>query len=260
MKRPKILITNDDGIHAPGIHHLHKSLIDYADLYIVAPETEQSGRSLSVSVFSSLHVKKVENWLKTPAWSVSGTPADCVKIALSLLLREKPDFIVSGINSGTNAGRTLLYSGTVGGVIEGILRGIPGIAFSSYEFEETEYQAFERYIPTFVDYALKHPLPQGTFLNVNFPSKKMVPQGIKLTRQGRQYWLEDPLDENHESVYLLDARLKAFEEHEDSDIYWLDRGYIAAVPVHVDELTDKAYLAHAKAHFEAFSCEKHPSF
>ena len=257
--RPKILITNDDSIHAPGIKYLWKALKEYADLTIVAPKTEQSGVGLGITITTALHIQKISWGEETPAWSVSGTPADCIKIAASVLLENPPDLIVSGINRGTNSGRNVLYSGTIGGVIEGILRGIPGIAFSSYDFHNTEYAAFVPYIPNIVDFTLKNPLPTGTLLNVNFPSqeKKTEINGIKLTRQGKQYWLEDPLC-YHEalSTYKLGAKLKSFEEADDSDIYWLDRGYIACVPVHVDELTDWRYINAEKIQFEQLFSEK----
>lgn len=252
-KKPKILITNDDGIHAVGIKYLWRALKDYADLTIVAPKSEQSGVGLGITIRSALHIEKFLWEDDLPAWSVSGTPADCVKIASSVLLTSPPDFIVSGINRGTNAGRNVLYSGTIGGVIEGTLRGVPGIAFSSFDMHNTEYAAFTSHIPDIVDFIRSNPLPKGTLLNVNFPSMDKVTEqtSIKLTRQGKQYWLEDPLC-YHEalSTYTMRAKLATFDEADDSDIYWLDRGYISCVPVHVDELTDWRYITSHKEVFD----------
>ena len=124
-KNFRILIINDDGIHAPGLIHLWKALVDLADVTIIAPAIEQSGVGLGITLRSPLHIESVA-WNKgTPAWKISGTPADCVKMALSVILKTPPDLIVSGINRGSNSGRNVLYSGTVGGVIEGVLRNIP---------------------------------------------------------------------------------------------------------------------------------------
>jgi len=260
-KKPKILITNDDGISAPGIRHLWRALAAHADLTIVAPMTEQSGMSLAVTLRTPLRITPVAWPEGTPAWSVNGTPVDCVKMALTVL-KATPDLIVSGINRGTNSGRTVLYSGTVGGVIEGILRGVPGVAFSSYDFDEPEFAAFEPFIPTIVNLMMRRPLPTGSMLNVSFPGKEKTAQpdgrhvigGIKLTRQGRQYWIEDPEAVHYDAsaqVYTFGAKLQEFVEHEESDIFWLSQGYVTCVPVHVDELTDWRYLESQKAHFEA---------
>lgn len=264
--KPKILITNDDGIEAAGIKHLSHAICEFGDLLTVAPATNKSGVGLGVSLHATLHIKQVSN----AAWSVTGTPADCVKMALSVILENPPDLIVSGINRGHNAGRNVLYSGTIGGVIEGILRGIPGIAFSSYDFaDEPDYALYEPWAAEICKFVLQHPLPAGTILNVNFPSSRAhlrkdgntEPHGVKLTRQGKQYAMEDlRLLQSYESQahsYFVDARLVTFEEEPDSDIYWLERGYITCVPIHVDELTDWRYIKSHREHFEAsLNCNK----
>lgn len=256
--KPKILITNDDSIDAPGIKHLWDALSDFGELSLVAPATNKSGVGLSISLHSTLHI----NQRDTSSWSVSGTPTDCVKMALSVILESPPDLIVSGINQGHNAGRNVLYSGTIGGVIEGILRGIPGIAFSSYDYiPEPDYLTHLPWVAKICSFVLEHPLPAGTMLNVNFPSTWLkfrkdgatTPQGIKLTRQGKQYAMEDfrHVGGQHPiSSYFLNGKLVDFEENPDSDIYWLERGYITCVPIHVDELTDWNYIKAKKAHFE----------
>ena len=131
MKQPFILITNDDGIYAPGIQYLWKSLHGKYRLAIAAPLTEKSGMSMAITMTRPLQIKEIPWKDSSLAWGINGTTADCVKLALSVILEQKPDLIVSGINCGSNSGRNILYSGTIGGVIEGALRGIPGIAFSS---------------------------------------------------------------------------------------------------------------------------------
>ena len=262
LKRPRILITNDDGISAPGIHHLWETLQPFADLFIVAPSCQQSGVGLSASWRSTLEIKEIQ-WETCPAWSVSGTPADCVKLALSILLPSPPDLIVSGINSGSNAGKNVLYSGTVASVIEGVFQGIPGIAFSSYDMNKTEYDIFKPFISPIVEYVIAHPLPQGTILNVNFPSisclqERQIP-GIKLTRQGKGYWMEKPEKVSLESsamLYKLGEKLVECQEHEESDIHWLKQGFITCVPIHVEELTDSRFVTAKKEHFEQFLAKR----
>lgn len=253
-KRPKILITNDDGIFAPGIRHLWNSLKEVADTTIVAPASEQSAVGLSITLRNPLRLHQIEWPGQTNAWSITGTPADCIKMGLKVVLDSKPDLIVSGINRGSNAGRNILYSGTVGGTIEGILQGIPGIAFSCLDYFDTNYKKVESYIPKIVEYILSNPLPTGTLLNVNFPANHHEIQGCKLTRQGKEFWADDPHERSHpaegHTYYWLGAKLQQFDEHEDSDISWLSKGYVAAVPVHVNELTDLTHWQKAKDHFE----------
>lgn len=252
-KKPNILITNDDGIHAPGIKHLWQALKDHANLTVIAPSTEQSAVALSITIRHPLHIRKIHGFETTPAWEVSGTPADCIKMALSVIMENPPDLVVSGINRGSNAGRNVLYSGTVAGVIEAALRKLPGIAFSCYRNSAPDYAAVEKYIPSIVNHVLCHGLPQGTLLNVNFPEE--TAKGFKMTRQGKELWIESPDQRNHpvegHSYYWMGAKLLKFEEHEESDITWLSNGYVTAVPLHVSELTDLDHLKEHKENFEA---------
>ena len=249
--QPLILITNDDGIEAPGIHHLWKALHGKYRLAIVAPSDQRSVSGLSLSAHSKLYLNKVEWHGETAAWSLTGTPADCVKMALNML-GEVPALIVSGINQGSNAGRNVLYSGTVGGVIEGTLRGIPGIAFSCRDYDKPHYDIAEQFIPSIVSYVFQYPLPVGTLLNVNFPDgPEPMPKGFKLTRQGLDYWF--PHAHEHSAGEYLYSVLEEqqFEEHPESDISWLGQGYVTAVPIHVNELTDHTHLEVSRSHFEA---------
>ena len=255
MTKPRILITNDDGIYAPGIKFLWQALKDIAEVVVVAPVSEKSGSGVAITFHSPLKIEKV-NWdSNTLVWAVNGTPADCVKLGLNILFKKKPDLIVSGINKGSNAGRNVLYSGTVGGAIEGVLQGIPAIAFSCLDYLDPEYKIAEKHIPTIVNYALKDALPSGTLLNVNFPRKEVnYIRGIKLTRQGREFWTENLITRQHpaegDDYYWLDLKRAQFDEEEDCDISWLQQGYIAAVPIHIDQLTDHQYLLEKKASFE----------
>lgn len=254
-KNLNILITNDDGIHAPGIQHLWKALAPHVNLSIVAPETEQSATGLSITTSRPLLTKRHDWGSCTAAWSVSGTPADCVKLGLSAILNHKPHLIVSGINRGSNAGRNILYSGTVGAAIEGVLQGIPSIAFSCYDFYDTDYSRVEKYLLPILFHVVEHPLPKGTLLNVNFPKKSIGSiAGFKMTRQGKERWKESPDKRIHpvekEAYFWLGAELSVHEEEEDCDISWLSKGYVAAVPIHVGELTDHDHVMTYRDQFE----------
>lgn len=254
--KPKILITNDDGINAPGIKALWNALKDWCDVTVVAPREEQSAAALSITVRTPIRMEKYL-WEDKMAWSVTGTPADSVKMALSVLLEDKPDLIVSGINRGSNAGKTILYSGTVSAVIEGALRDIPGIAFSCWDYNNPDYELAAPHIADIVRYTLEHPLPQGTLLNVNFPEKALAPyKGHKFCRQGKGYWKEKPDSRFHpaegHAYWWLGIEHADFEEEIDSDIRQLQEGWITAVPVYVAELTHLAHFHEKKPHFESY--------
>jgi 5'-nucleotidase len=251
-KRPHILITNDDGIDAPGIRHLWQSLVEHFDLTIVAPLHEKSGAGLGITMRDPLHIQQVV-WDKgTRAWKISGTPADCIRLGMSVLLEHKPDLIVSGINRGSNAGRNVLYSGTVGGTIEGVLRNVPGIAFSCEDYYSPKFERTEKFIAPIVQYVFDHPLPHGTLLNVNFPSTDKI-RGVKLASQGLGYWIEDPDKRVHPEgslYYWLGGKWHHHDEHPESDISLLKEGYVAAVPIHVHQLTDKEMFSKSQKHFD----------
>jgi 5'-nucleotidase len=250
--KPRILITNDDGISAPGLIYLYQAVMDFADVSIIAPALEQSGTGLGITIRDPLLIETVKWEKETPAWKVSGTPADCVRMGLSVILKHKPDLIISGINRGANSGRNVLYSGTVGGVIEGVLRGVPGIAFSCCDFMAPSYDKTVGHILSIVQHLLKYPLPKGTLLNVNFPETDVV-KGIKMARQGFGYWIEDPEERLHpegHNYYWMGGKWNEQEEHEESDVALLNAGYAAAVPIHVHEMTDHVFLNEHKATFD----------
>ncbi|MCP5470167.1 MAG: 5'/3'-nucleotidase SurE [Chlamydiales bacterium] len=256
--RPHLLLTNDDGIEALGLSTLWKALhaADFADISIVAPAKEQSGTGVSITWNRPLHIQEVEWAGNTQAWSVEGSPADCVKLGARVILDRKPDLVVSGINAGSNAGRNVLHSGTAGAVIEGLLRGVPGVALSCEDGDNPNYHVAELYIASIVRYVLDNPLPDGTFLNVNFPhaAQERV-KGFRLTRQGRGRWAEDPkLHANHEkgASWWLGGKPQELDEDPDCDIAWMRQGYVAAAPIHIHELTDRRELRERKAHFEEY--------
>ncbi len=251
MARPFILITNDDGIQAPGIRHLWEAVQEHADIAIIAPHTEKSGCGLGITWTKPLNVRPIQWEGNTPAWSVTGTPADCVKMGVSIILDRRPDLVLSGINNGSNAGRTVLYSGTVGGVIEAAFKNIPGIAFSFADGQGPSLAVTKKYISPLVMHVLKNPLPQGTFLNVNFPQnadQRIV--GMRMAKQGLGHFVEEPDRRIHpEGVpyYWLGGKWSSCEEEPESDVALMQQGFIAVVPIHVNQLTDQAAFKQHKA-------------
>lgn len=253
--RPHILITNDDGIDAPGIKCLWRALSPFANITVIAPASEQSAVGLSITTRTPLKITHLSWEDNVKVWSISGTPADCIKLGLHAIVDTVPDLIASGINRGTNAGRNILYSGTVGAAIEGVMHNIPSIAFSCCDFDDPDYHAASLHIPGIVHYVLEHHLAAGTLLNVNFPLKTISKiKGFKLTRQGKEMWVENPDKRSHpfegHEYYWLGAKLLECPEEDESDVVWLRKGYITAVPVHIGELTDHRHLEAHKKHFE----------
>lgn len=254
QKKPKILLTNDDGIFAPGLHSLWEALVGYADITIIAPDDDASGSGVGITLKNPLRIKEVP-WEKgTSAWKVDGKPADCVKLALGALLTEKPDLIVSGINHGSNSGRTVFYSGTVGGVIEGALRRIPGIAFSYDDASVPDYQLVKKYVLSIVQHAMENSLPFGTILNVNFPESTKPLKGIKFARQGLGYWIDNPDKRTHPNenspYFWLGGKWEPHDEPADSDVLLLQQGFITVVPIRVDEMTHYGLIEDHRKTFE----------
>lgn len=252
-KRPKILLVNDDGIHAPGLRHLWEILHPHADLTVVAPASEKSGAGMSITMYNPLHVQEFDWGEGTRACSVSGTPADCVKLALGELLDEPPDFVFSGINKGTNHGRNVFYSGTVGGAIEATLRNIPSVALSCWSVRDTDYTIANEVILPILRFLQRSPLPAGTLLNVNLPPSAPI-QGLRLARQGNSYWKETPHRRQHPEgfdYYWLGGVHSDHPEHEESDVHLLQQGYATAVPLRVTELTCHTTLETHRDHFNS---------
>ena len=253
MKKPHILITNDDGVDSKGIRYLWEAISSFADVTIVAPSEERSGSGTSFNYLTPIRVDKEEWKDGTKVWRVHGSPTDCVKLGLSSFVDNQPDLVLSGINFGTNAGRTAIYSGTVGGVIEAVMRNIKGVAFSCCQ-EEGEINHVKKYIEPVVRHALDITFPHGTLLNVNFPCHEEEGfRGFRLARQGRGYWVDRPKQVEHPEgllSYSLGGRWANYPEHEESDVSLLREGFITAVPIHVSELTDHSHLEEHRSTFE----------
>lgn len=251
-RKLQLLLTNDDGIQAPGLYHLWRGVKDWADVVIVAPSEQQSGKGLSITIFHPIHTAEVSWEEEVKAYQVNGTPADCVKLALSAL-GYTPDLILSGINAGENTGRNVLYSGTVGAVIEGTLKGIPGIGFSLSSVSCKEFDWIIPHIRPIVEHTLEHPLPPGSLLNVNFPSTSDSFRGYRYARQGRSFHREDPtsqLDPHGRQYHWMGVQFLDEEEHPESDVKLVKEGFITAAPLHVADLTDLQHFEEKAKHFE----------
>lgn len=251
-----ILLVNDDGIKAPGLKSLYNALKEHFTVTIVAPLYQKSGSGLATTLTKPLQIMEDTYHDGKKVYTVNGTPSDCVKLGLiSLFKEEMPNLIVSGINHGSNAGKTVLYSGTIGGVIEGMFRNnIPGIAFSACDFEEDDYSLFEPFVLSIVQYAIKHPTPKGSFLNVNFPRKDQLPiKGVRLAKQGKSFWTDFHDRRIHPEgnpYYWLGGKWRDCQEEDQSDVSLLQKGYISISPIQVEDLTDHN---HRQAHLDTFN-------
>lgn len=235
----RILISNDDGIHAEGISELRIALQEQQELFIVAPDRERSATGHKITMHRPLRVKEIEYpGSSAVGWAVDGTPADCVKLGLEALLPAPPDIVISGINLGPNLGTDVLYSGTVSAAIEGIINGIPAIAISlaSYEYRDFSYSG--KLIRELVS-GLVNDLPRRTLLNINMPPG--APRGIKVTRLGHRRYINifDKRIDPRGRVYFWMAGepFDLDEDDPDTDVWAIREGYISITPVHFD-LTD----------------------
>ena len=238
-KRPFILIANDDGYHSHGIRQLVDFVSEMADVLVVAPEGARSGYSCAFSATDYLRLKPRHNMGNAEVWSCSGTPVDCVKIALSQLCQgRRPDLILSGINHGDNSSVNNHYSGTMGAALEGCMKYIPSVAFSScYYDEEANLEPLRPYVQQIVRKVLSEGLPKGICLNVNFPARQHF-EGVKVCRMTFGSWVEEIDKCRHPRGY--DYYWVVGHYHNDepgiegTDQYALDNGYVAITPTKVD--------------------------
>lgn len=237
-KRPVILVTNDDGITAPGLHALVEAIKDLGDIYVVAPDSPQSGMGHAITINNLLRLDKVEvhgeNW-----YQCSGTPVDCVKLAIDKILHRQPDLCVSGINHGSNSSINVIYSGTMSAAMEGAIEGIPSAGFSFLNHSlDADFSACLPYINKIAKNILEHGLPKGTLINVNIPN---IPaeemKGVKICRQAMAKWEEEfdeRLDPNKRKYYWLTGKFSNPDKGQDTDEWALANGYISIVPVQFD--------------------------
>lgn len=240
MARPLILVSNDDGITAPGIRTLVKVMKKIGEVVVVAPNSPQSGMGHAITVGNTLRLDKSLAFEDVEAWECSGTPADCVKLAKHHVLKDRqPNLVVSGINHGSNSSISVLYSGTMSAAMEAAIEGLPAIGFSLCDFgHDADFSHTEEFIEHIVREALQKGIPENTALNVNFPkkSKKKI-AGIKICRQAKAKWQEEfdeRKDPNGRRYFWLTGEFVNPDKGEDTDEHALSQNYISIVPCQFD--------------------------
>tara|TARA_B100000214_G_scaffold366107_1_gene334653 strand:+ start:68 stop:838 length:771 start_codon:yes stop_codon:yes gene_type:complete len=240
MERPLILVTNDDGINAPGIRTLISIMKDIGDIVVVAPDSPQSGMGHAITINSTLHSSRITpKDSEITEYSCSGTPADCVKLAINELMPRKPDLCVSGINHGSNSSINVIYSGTMSAAIEAGIEGVPAIGFSLLDYRwNADFEQSKNFISMITLNALNNGIPKGVVLNVNIPSvRKSDIKGVKICRQAMAYWIEEfdkrknPLGQEY---YWLTGKFINEDLGEDTDEWALNNNFISIVPVKFD--------------------------
>lgn len=240
----KILLSNDDGIYARGISDLYDALGDLGELCVIAPDRERSAAGHSITLTDPIKTYDVERAGAPFGTAVGGTPADSIKLALCLLMKDDlPDLVVSGINLGSNTGISVLYSGTVSAASEAVVLGVPGIAISLCTYQNPYWETATKVAKEIVGKVLKNPLPAGTLLNVNIPN---IPyselRGMKAARMGRSRFVEKftkHLDPRGNNYYWLDGELDLLDDSPDTDVRVVESGYVALTPIHIDLTAEK---------------------
>ncbi|MBR3390872.1 MAG: 5'/3'-nucleotidase SurE [Prevotella sp.] len=239
IKKPLILISNDDGFQAKGINVLIDTLRDIADLLVCAPDSGRSGYGCAFSVFNPLHLKLRRKEKGLEVWSCDGTPVDCVKLALDqLCTKRKPDMVIGGINHGDNASVNTHYSGTMGVAMEGAMKYIPSVAFSLCDHaEDADFDPLLPYIRHITQKVLEKGLPEGVCLNVNFPVAKKF-KGVKVCRMAKGTWGNECVRSIHprgsEYFWMVGSYVNDEPKAKDTDNWALTHGYVAITPTRVD--------------------------
>ena len=239
-KKPLILVTNDDGITAPGIRALIEVMNTIGDVVVVAPDSPQSGMGHAITLDSTLYLEQVTiDTGNQKEYSCSGTPADCVKLGISEILDRRPDLCVSGINHGSNSSINVIYSGTMSAAIEAGLEGIPSIGFSLLDFNwNANFEAVKAYVKNIALNVLENGLQEGVVLNVNFPKlEKEAIKGVRICRQAKANWVEKfdkRISPQGKEYYWLTGKFVNLDEGEDTDEWALENGYVSVVPVQFD--------------------------
>lgn len=245
LDRPRILITNDDGYHSDGIEALEAAMREVGDVYVVAPATEMSGASHSLTLSRPLRIRQIDE----RHWTVDGTPTDCVTLALNQILLPdlRPDICVSGINHGANLGDDASYSGTVAGALEATILGVPGVAFSLVATRTHDFTESALVAKQVVAKALAEGLPEFTLLNVNVP--KGVPKGIRVTKQGfksARPVISQHIDPRGKPYYWIGEVRDGFRAEGGTDFEAIDDGFVSVSPMRAD-MTNYAVIESLKS-------------
>jgi 5'-nucleotidase len=243
-KKPLILVTNDDGIHAPGIYALYKAMVDIGEVAVVAPDSERSAVGHALTISDPLRVFEVDRYGEFFGYAVNGTPADCVKLAVKAILDRKPDLVVSGINQGPNTAINVIYSGTVSAATEGIIMSIPSIAFSLTSFRNKDFNFAARFAKCLAQKVFEENLPEETLLNVNIPAlPEEEIRGVKITRQGKgryEEYFEKRIDPMNRNYYWLAGKKLQLDHDADVDDVAVMNNFIAITPIQFDMTDYKA--------------------
>jgi 5'-nucleotidase len=242
----KILLCNDDGIHARGIAELHQAIAHLGELQVCAPATERSAAGHAITIFDPIRTMPVEIGNGFSGIAVDGTPADCVKLAVSFLHKDSPpDLVVSGINLGSNTGISVLYSGTVSAASEAAILGVPAVAISLCTYQDPQWETAARVAADIVAKVAANPLPDGVLLNVNIPNLPYGRiKGIRAAQMGRSRFIEkfsEHRDPRGNFYYWLDGDMKMLDDNAETDERLVKEGYVSLTPIHID-LTAKHCL------------------
>ena len=249
-RKPKILITNDDGIDAPGLAVLVESMKQFGQIAVIAPQKPMSGVGHAITMRETIGVEKTNHFKNIPSFSIAGTPADCVKYAFAKYYNNPPDLVVSGINHGSNASVNMIYSGTVAAAVEGALYGVSSIAFSSVNYnEDADLSEAVKIIKDLIPKVILNPLPRFTLWNVNIPEVLRSEQNpYRFCRQSMAHWKEEFIEDrnvNGKQSFWLRGTFMCDDRDESTDIWALENGYASIVPVSLD-LTNHEFLEKLK--------------
>lgn len=238
-EEPIILITNDDGISAPGIRNLIEAVKDLGKIVVVAPDKPQSGMGHAITIGQPLRLHPMHLFEGIEAWQCSGTPVDCVKLAVDKILHRKPDLCLSGINHGANHSINVIYSGTMSAAVEAAIESIPSVGFSLLDYSiEADFTAARKYARIIVEKMLQTKPDKHTVLNVNIPSvADELIKGISICRQAYAKYEEDFIERNDPTgrkYYWLTGEFVNFDEGTDTDVWALENNYVSVVPVQFD--------------------------
>ena len=238
-EKPVILITNDDGVTAPGILNLVEAVKDLGKIVVVAPDKPQSGMGHAITIGQPLRLHKIHTIENVETWSCTGTPVDCVKLAVDKVLHRKPDICLSGINHGANHSINVIYSGTMSAAVEAAIESIPSIGFSLLDYRiDADFTGARKYVRLLVEKMLKTKLDKHTVLNVNIPA--VAPEllkGFKICKQAYAKYEEDFIERNDphgRHYYWLTGEFVNFDKAKDTDVWALANNYVSVVPVQFD--------------------------
>lgn len=244
-KKPLILISNDDSVNAPGLFRLVDCVPEGAEVIVAAPALPQSGKSCALTVIEPLRINLCKEYKGHSIYAINGSPVDCVKLAMTAIVPRTPDLVLAGINHGSNAGCNVTYSGTMGAVLEGCARNITSCGFSLLDHSlSADFEPSMPFISEMIAHLLDNPLPIGTCLNVNIPAR-LTPLGTRVCRAAPGHWSDEYvryLDPMGNPFYQLSGHfVNDAPDAEDTDEYWLAKGYISVVPVALDRTDYASY-------------------